>query len=29
VGFAVHPINLWRVAGAVLLILGVILIRKF
>ncbi len=29
VGFAVHPINAWRVAGAVLLILGVILIRKF
>ncbi len=29
VGFAVHPINPWRVAGVVLLILGVILIRKF
>ncbi len=29
VGFAIHPINPWRVAGAVLLILGVILIRKF
>jgi transporter family-2 protein len=29
VGFTVHPINPWRVAGAVLLILGVILIRKF
>ena len=29
VGFAVHPINPWRVAGVLLLILGVILIRKF
>ena len=29
VGFAIHPINPWRVAGALLLILGVILIRRF
>ena len=29
VGFPVHPINIWRVAGAVLLIIGVILIRRF
>ncbi len=29
VGFPAHPVNLWRVAGAVLLIIGVILIRQF
>jgi len=29
VGFTVHPINPWRVVGAVLLIIGVLLIRRF
>jgi transporter family-2 protein len=29
VGFPSHPINLWRLAGAVLLVIGVILIRRF
>jgi transporter family-2 protein len=29
VGYAVHPINAWRVLGAGLLIVGVVLIRRF
>ncbi|MCI0529720.1 MAG: DMT family transporter [Nitrospira sp.] len=29
IGFPVHPANLWRIVGAILLIVGVILIRKF
>lgn len=29
VGFATHPVNLWRIVGVVLLIIGVILIRRF
>jgi bacterial/archaeal transporter family-2 protein len=29
VGFAVHPLNPWRIFGAVLLIIGVVFIREF
>ena len=28
-GFEEHPINLWRIVGIILLILGVILLRQF
>jgi transporter family-2 protein len=29
VGFAVHPVNIWRVVGVIFLIIGVALIRQF
>ncbi len=29
VGFVTHPVNVWRIVGAALLIIGVILIRRF
>lgn len=29
VGFAIHPLTPWRIFGAVLLIIGVVLIREF
>jgi transporter family-2 protein len=28
-GFEVHPVNLWRILGAIFLIIGVALIRQF
>ena len=28
-GFAVHPVNIWRIVGAIFLIIGVALIRQF
>ena len=28
-GFASHPINLWRIVGILLLIAGVLLIKQF
>ena len=29
IGFSRHPLNLWRILGAVLLVIGVTLIRRF
>ncbi len=28
-GFSIHPINIWRVLGIVLVVIGVVIIRKF